>query len=114
MRADPRLRVRVELVGGPRLMRMLRRISRGIEATLLPRRNRRRRSSILCKVGIHDWEAWELSTQGLRFAKRCRRRGCSASRAYKTAALGPTEPISVETVVEAFAPAKLKRGGSDG
>ena len=78
-------------------------------------RNRRRRSSILCKIGIHDWEAWQVSTasisafirvepgHGLRFVKRCRRRGCTAARAIKTRTLGPTEPMMT---------AKL-RGGSD-
>lgn len=64
------------------------------ELVAIPRRNRRRRSSILCKIGLHDWEAWELKLPGLIFVKRCRRRGCHAARAIKPRALGPTEMLS--------------------
>ena len=103
VRADPRLRIHVELVGAPRLMRTLDRISRA-----LPRRNRRRRSSILCKIGLHDWEAWELRLPGLIFVKRCRRRGCRVARAIKPKALGPS------SATEHFWPAGSKRGGSHG
>lgn len=85
-------------------IRALRALQGVRERTLFPRSNRRRRSSILCKIGRHDWEAWELSGPGLRFVKRCRRHGCRAARAIKAPAIGPTEPMMA---------AKL-RGGSDG
>lgn len=71
-------------------------------------RNRRRRSSILCKIGLHDWEAWELRAPGLMFVKRCRRRGCKVARAIKLKTLGPS------SATERFWPAGSKRGGSDG
>ena len=103
VRADPRLRVHVELDGAPRLKRTIDRISSQLVARQLPRRNRRRRSSIRCKIGLHDWEAWELKLPGLIFVKRCRRRGCEAARAIKPRALGPSGP-----------PAGSERGGSHG
>lgn len=108
VRADPRLRVHVELDGAPRLKRMIDRISRQLVARQLPRSNRRRRSSIRCKIGLHDWEAWELKLPGLIFVKRCRRRGCRAARAIKPRALGPS------SATERFWPAGSERGGSDG
>ena len=94
VRPNPRLRVRVDLIGLPRVIRTIDRISREFAATLLLRSNRRRRSSILCKIGLHDWEAWELKLPGLMFVKRCRRRGCKAARAIKPRTLGPTEMLS--------------------
>ena len=108
VRPNPRLRVRVDLIGLPRVIRTIDRISREFAATLLLRSNRRRRSSILCKIGLHDWEAWQLKLPGLTFVKRCRRRGCLAARAIKPRALGPS------SATERFWPAESERGGSDG